>query len=323
VVVCARLSSTEPPPAGLLAGRRVAEKPHQGVRDPNRTLHQAIAYSKPLTASGLPAFVYDSGRRSRCSGKERDAETGLDYFGARYLSSAQGRFTSPDEFTGGPYEVGATRPTGVGPIAYADITNPQSLNKYAYALNNPLRYIDPDGHATIEFDGKTKKIYVFSWDGDKIVVKSYKAANNVAVHNPHNKSGFANGPMTNGDHKVAKADQAGARAHKGEPASGPYGSQGIIHVESYKGVTGETIVGAGLHSGRQGPDSLTHGCIRTTDQAMRDINALAKDDPITLISVQNNGANTAGWAAKAQAASAQIDRPAVQQQVQRDAKEDQ
>jgi RHS repeat-associated protein len=30
------------------------------------------------------------------SGKERDAETGLDYFGARYLSSAQGRWTTPD-----------------------------------------------------------------------------------------------------------------------------------------------------------------------------------------------------------------------------------
>ena len=35
------------------------------------------------------------------TGKERDAETGLDYFGARYMSSAQGRFASPDEFKGG------------------------------------------------------------------------------------------------------------------------------------------------------------------------------------------------------------------------------
>lgn len=35
------------------------------------------------------------------TGKERDAETGLDYFLARYYSSAQGRFTSPDEWAGG------------------------------------------------------------------------------------------------------------------------------------------------------------------------------------------------------------------------------
>ena len=32
------------------------------------------------------------------TGKERDSETGLDYFGARYYSGAQGRFTSPDNF---------------------------------------------------------------------------------------------------------------------------------------------------------------------------------------------------------------------------------
>jgi RHS repeat-associated protein len=60
------------------------------------------------------------------SGKERDAESGLDYFLARYYSGAQGRFTSPD-------------------IAGPDLTNPQTLNKYRYALNNPLRYTDPNG----------------------------------------------------------------------------------------------------------------------------------------------------------------------------------
>jgi len=63
---------------------------------------------------------------ARCTSKERDAESGLDFFNARYMSSAQGRFTSPD---------------AAGP----DLTNPQTLNKYRYALNNPLRYIDPNG----------------------------------------------------------------------------------------------------------------------------------------------------------------------------------
>jgi RHS repeat-associated protein len=63
------------------------------------------------------------------TGKERDGETGLDYFGARYMSSAQGRFTSPDEPFGG-----------------WDQHDPQSFNLYNYAENNPLRYTDPDGH---------------------------------------------------------------------------------------------------------------------------------------------------------------------------------
>jgi RHS repeat-associated protein len=60
--------------------------------------------------------------------KERDIETGLDYFLARYYSSTQGRFTSVD-------------PANAG----AEPSNPQSWNGYAYAFNNPVKYQDPDG----------------------------------------------------------------------------------------------------------------------------------------------------------------------------------
>jgi RHS repeat-associated protein len=60
------------------------------------------------------------------TGKERDLETGLDYFGARYFSSAQGRFTSPDPLGG-------------------SLIDPQSLNKYSYVRNNPLTFTDPTG----------------------------------------------------------------------------------------------------------------------------------------------------------------------------------
>ena len=66
----------------------------------------------------------------RYTGKERDPESGLDYFGARYYASRVGRFTTPDE-----------------PDNDFDLTAPQSLNRYAYARNNPLRYVDPDGRA--------------------------------------------------------------------------------------------------------------------------------------------------------------------------------
>jgi RHS repeat-associated protein len=56
-------------------------------------------------------------------------EKGLDYFGARYFSGAQGRFTSVDPIW----------------ITKERLLDPQRLNLYAYGRNNPLRYVDPDG----------------------------------------------------------------------------------------------------------------------------------------------------------------------------------
>jgi len=66
----------------------------------------------------------------RFTGKERDAETGMDFFQARYFGAAFGRFTSADD-----------------PFAGQDASDPQSWNLYSYVLNNPLRYTDPDGHS--------------------------------------------------------------------------------------------------------------------------------------------------------------------------------
>ncbi|MEK6300230.1 MAG: RHS repeat-associated core domain-containing protein [Acidobacteriota bacterium] len=91
------------------------------------------------------------GVRQKFTQKERDNESGLDYFLARYYSSAQGRFTSPDEFVGGPDELfDFSGAASSNPTFYADLTDPQSLNKYQYCYNNPLLYIDPDGHQGIK-----------------------------------------------------------------------------------------------------------------------------------------------------------------------------
>jgi RHS repeat-associated protein len=70
--------------------------------------------------------------------KERDTESGNDYFFARYYSSALGRFTTPD--WSGKEE----------PVPYARLTDPQSLNLYAYVGNNPVLHVDPDGHDFIK-----------------------------------------------------------------------------------------------------------------------------------------------------------------------------
>jgi len=65
---------------------------------------------------------------SRSTGKERDSESGLDDYGARYYSSTMGRFMTPDPLlnSGRPWD-------------------PQSWNRYSYVRNNPLSNIDPTG----------------------------------------------------------------------------------------------------------------------------------------------------------------------------------
>ena len=94
---------------------------------------------KPFGEEFTVNDLVDNNRRF--VGKEKDDETGLDYFGARYLSVESGRFLAVDpvravdEFS--------------GQINSAILANPQRLNVYAYSLNNPYRYVDPDGELAI------------------------------------------------------------------------------------------------------------------------------------------------------------------------------
>ena len=105
-----------------------AGKPHLGLQTLSSTLRPSSTLAISNTATALSVCLYDSSTRPCCSGKERDGETGLDYFGARYMSAAQGRFTSPDL-----------------PFAAQRPEIPQTWNLYTYGRNNPLYFTDPTG----------------------------------------------------------------------------------------------------------------------------------------------------------------------------------
>jgi RHS repeat-associated protein len=75
--------------------------------------------------------------RQKFTSKERDVETALDYFVARYYSNTQGRFIGVDPL-----------------ISSGETGNPQTWNRYGYVDNNPLAFVDPDGKLKKDRSGK-------------------------------------------------------------------------------------------------------------------------------------------------------------------------
>jgi RHS repeat-associated protein len=152
-----------------------------------------------------------TGPTQKFTGKERDAELagsamqGLDYFGARYFSGAQGRFTSPDPLDWISWQAGNEDEKR---RFHEFISDPQRLNMYAYARNNPLMYVDPNGEdfeLAITFKGdisdeEKKRIlvavrnYLTSLDIGKVVVRDAAVASDntrtwaQAARDPFSKS---------------------------------------------------------------------------------------------------------------------------------------
>jgi RHS repeat-associated protein len=117
--------------AGLL--QPLSENSRPGHQLSTLALYPGIGFINSNTATGLRVCLYDDGRGSRDTGKERDAESGLDYLGARYYGSALGRFTSPD-----PIILTRTR-----------LLDTQGLNRYSYVRNRSTIAIDDGGLGTV------------------------------------------------------------------------------------------------------------------------------------------------------------------------------
>jgi RHS repeat-associated protein len=98
--------------------------------DQNGNLINAVNY-EPFGAVKTEQINSDYRNPKRYTGKELDG-TGLYYYSARYYDPSIGRFVSQDPVDG-------------------FLINPQSLNKYSYVLNNPLKYIDPTGEIAMFF----------------------------------------------------------------------------------------------------------------------------------------------------------------------------
>lgn len=90
----------------------------------------------------LPLQAQNSTSTRQFTGHERDSESGLDYMMARYYSSSLGRFLAVDPSR-----------------RSVSLAGPQTWNRYTYALNNPLKFVDPNGEdIAIATDGNSRAV---------------------------------------------------------------------------------------------------------------------------------------------------------------------
>jgi len=94
--------------------------------------------------NGMGYGVAD-GLRQKFTQKERDNETGVDYFGARYFASTQGRFTSPDPFSIIQMRQSAPNDDKTHTAFMQFIGDPRRWNRFTYAVNSPLVFTDKTG----------------------------------------------------------------------------------------------------------------------------------------------------------------------------------
>ena len=173
------------------------------------------------------------------TGKEHDAETGNDYFGARYFNSGMGRWLSPD-------------PKMFSPQRMID---PQQWNMYSYVRNNPIIAVDPDG--------RELRIVILNTGG-------YDA--NTSDHIARFVQGkFQSAGVLNVSYEVLNAPSflqilkahlfTGPHTKVVELAKGPGKEEGFVHLDSHNGRTdlGDNLVTTredGSH--RQGDESVVN-----------------------------------------------------------------
>ena len=143
------------------AGQRIAwwdsaENPYYIYADSlgsTRTIAEAngtVCYDSEFTPYGQEinhTSSCPSTYNYKFTGYERDSETGLDYAVSRYYSSRLGRFMSADPLGG-------------------SLSDPQSLNRYAYVGNNPANFVDPSGLMRKPCISRDPAACINSWNQD-------------------------------------------------------------------------------------------------------------------------------------------------------------
>jgi RHS repeat-associated protein len=121
-----------------LGSTRVVTDQNQAVK----ARHDYLPFGEEIGSDkggriGITGYTTNDPTRQRFTSKERDIESGMDYFLARYYLASLGRFTAAD-----------------APLIGQHRGDPQSWNLYQYARNNPLLYVDITGEDYVLYEYK-------------------------------------------------------------------------------------------------------------------------------------------------------------------------
>lgn len=210
---------------------------------------------------------------SRFTGKERDRESGLVYFGARYHTSPMGRWMSPAK-----------------PFADQHTSNPQSWSPYEYGRNNPLRNIDANGFKVLQavvaeavskinslsggtlyldfagIQGLHTHQSLGSWANFDLWHSDHSAANSVIIPNSGIVSGFFRSLFG-----LANRDQADTG--KAIVAAAKSSGQDVAFDTYSNGINAAGKVAQGMSAGDLqsatvvGPDTNSPAAVQAMDQA--------------------------------------------------------
>jgi len=177
---------------------------------------------------GERSYASSSGNHYKFTGKARDSESQMDYFGARYYASTVGRWMTPDWS-----EKAAAVP-------YADFGNPQTLNLYSYVANNPTTGVDPEGHFRLDFNTP-----MFQNEGDCMYCgTSSTDKQQVQQQQQNQQAQKQSNRQPDGSYKATPSQLADlrAKAENKQHVYSPHDSKGqcVTACERFTGVPGPT-----------------------------------------------------------------------------------